>query len=145
VVGDFNGDQKSDLATTDFESGTVNVLLGNGNGTFQPFVSYATAGFADYLALGDLNNDGIQDLVVVNDSAPTSVSVLFGNSNGTFKAAANFEVGNDADAVILGDVDGDRATDIGVVDRFGGSVTLLLNKGSGTFKIRQSALRWRRR
>jgi hypothetical protein len=48
TVGDFNGDNKADLAVADVNDNTVNILLGNGNGTFQSAVSY-NVGFTPYL------------------------------------------------------------------------------------------------
>ncbi len=38
AVGDFNGDGNTDLAVTSEHN--VSILLGNGNGTFQPPVTY---------------------------------------------------------------------------------------------------------
>jgi hypothetical protein len=67
-VGDFNGDGKLDLVVADTTArGSINVLLGNGDGTFQTPVSYGwgmdTDTFA-YVAVGDFNGDGKPDLFV---------------------------------------------------------------------------------
>src|SRR5262249_27203762 len=62
VVGDFNGDHKLDLATADFGSGGVSILVGNGDGTFGPFQFFAAGAHPDYLAAGDFNRDGKLDL-----------------------------------------------------------------------------------
>src|SRR5690348_16537464 len=70
AVGDFNGDGKMDLAVTNsFNSSgnTVTVLLGNGNGTFQARVDYATGAFPQAVAVGDFNGDQKQDLAVANN------------------------------------------------------------------------------
>ena len=87
ALGDVNGDGILDIVaanqcvtsdscpsgggyvciSADFCShGAVGVLLGNGDGTFRPALTYETAGYlSSSVALGDLNGDGILDLVVV--------------------------------------------------------------------------------
>jgi DNA-binding beta-propeller fold protein YncE len=42
ATSDFNGDGKPDLAVANFSSNTVSILLGKGDGTFQPAQNYAT-------------------------------------------------------------------------------------------------------
>src|SRR5438445_3188752 len=73
AVGDFNGDGRLDLAVTNASSydvpGTVSVLLGNGDGTFQSALSFAAGTDAASVAVGDLNGDGRPDLAVANDVA----------------------------------------------------------------------------
>src|SRR5256885_20957 len=55
AVGDFNGDRKPDMAVTN-HSGTVGVLLGKGNGSFQPVVAYDSGGFYSHsIVVVDLN------------------------------------------------------------------------------------------
>ena len=67
AVGDFNGDGNLDLAVANEVSGTVAVLLGNGNGTFAAATTFSTGGSdPDSLAVGDFNGDGKLDLAVAN-------------------------------------------------------------------------------
>jgi FG-GAP-like repeat/Protein of unknown function (DUF1573) len=74
-LGDFNGDHKPDFAVTGNGNSAVNLLIGNGNGTFQtplPFQTpYSLRGFP---VTGDLNTDGSSDLVEFGAAAPTNVS-----------------------------------------------------------------------
>ena len=66
VIADVNGDGKPDLVFADFFSG-AGVMLGNGNGTFQPEVRFASGGQeVSGVAVADLNNDGKLDIVVAN-------------------------------------------------------------------------------
>jgi len=95
AVADVNGDGKPDLVvancgasgTNTCQKGTVGVLLGNGDGTFQTAVAYSSGGFQAYsVAVTDVNGDGKPDLLVANTGYETdgSVGVLLNTSlNGT--------------------------------------------------------------
>src|ERR1043166_2706132 len=66
IVGDFNGDGKSDLAVANLGISNISILLNNGDGTFKAAVS-SPAGIAPQaMAAGDFNGDGKLDLVVTN-------------------------------------------------------------------------------
>src|SRR5262249_57809399 len=89
-IGDFNGDGIPDLAVANFASNDVSVLLGNGDGTFQPAAGYAVGSQPpSVVAVSDFNGDGKLDLVVPNYNS-NNVSVLLGNGDGTFRAAVNY-------------------------------------------------------
>jgi YVTN family beta-propeller protein len=117
ITADFNDDGKLDLAVTNAVSsgGTVSILLGNGDGTFQSPVAY-TAG-ADTLGVstGDFNGDGKLDLAVTNDSAST-ISVLLGNGDGSFQSQLVFSATSGADGIATGDFNGDGRLDLAVTD-----------------------------
>ena len=92
TVGDFNGDGPLDLVTasgTYLTNNTVSVLLGNGDGTFQPNVDYITGTAPSFAALGDFNGDGRVDMAVVNATSNT-VSILLGNGDGAFQPRIDF-------------------------------------------------------
>src|ERR1017187_4848816 len=97
AVGDFNGDGKPDLVVTNYTSSTsdnsVSVLLGNGDGTFQPALNSAAGTHLIPVAVGDFSGDGKPDLAVAY--RPTEgVSVLLGNGDGTFRTAVTYAAGS---------------------------------------------------
>jgi hypothetical protein len=94
-LGDFNGDGNLDLAFC--TSGQIVVVLGNGDGTFQPPQAYTveTPGLGDFtFTVGDINSDGKQDLLVgfYRDSTNgQQFLVFFGNGDGTFQPGQTIE------------------------------------------------------
>jgi hypothetical protein len=146
VSGDFNGDGKLDLAVADNGNGqtdsTVSVLLGNGDGTFQPAVGYGVGVQPFSIAAADFNQDGKQDLAVLNAGSNT-VSILLGNGDGTFQPHVDYPAGATVYAVTVGDFNGDGKPDLAVSDIAcyspgptcpRGSVSILLGNGDGTFQ-----------
>ena|SRR5271157_189108 len=141
AVADLNGDGKLDLVVSNFISGSVGVLLGNGDGTFQPVTTYGTGGGWTPLsvAVGDLNGDGKPDLVVATGVIPigfsSNISVFMGNGDGTFQPAVGYAIAADAASVAIADVNGDGKPDLLVANSGGiGTVGVLLGNGDGTFQ-----------
>ena len=139
AVGDFNGDGKLDLAVANGCTncpfgGSVSILLGKGDGTFQTHVDYATGNNPGAIAVGDFNGDGKLDLSVVNTSDST-VGVLLGNGDGTFQTQVAYPTAATAccqSVVGVGDFNGDGNLDLVVAA--GTGVSVLLGKGDGTFQ-----------
>ena len=100
--------------------------MGNGNGTFNPAVSYpAGNGIASSVAEADVNGDGRPDLVVTtwsfSPTNPGSVGVLLGNGDGTFKPVVTYPAGG-PQAAAIADVNGDGKPDVLVADTSGAGV-----------------------
>ena len=138
AVGDINGDGLLDIVTAD-EGGSattgINIVYNNGNGDFSsPVVVGTSQDAAQYgLALGDLNADGLMDIVVGNGFA--GANVILQTAPGIFGPAHPVPVGSGGsfvDVVVLGDVNNDGRLDIVMNDEDRGA-TVALNNGDGTF------------
>jgi uncharacterized repeat protein (TIGR01451 family) len=143
VIGDFNGDGKPDLAVANSGSNNVSILLGNGDGTFQPAVDYAAGNSPSAIFVGDFNGDGKLDLAVFQagnsqNSAAGSVSILLGNGDGTFQAPKTTALTASATAMAVADFNLDKKSDLAVTTQnltFGlVEVEVFLSKGDGTFQ-----------
>ncbi len=139
TIADVNGDGKPDLLVSGWDNeynGLLGVLIGNGDGSFQPVVSYSTGpgeSFAESVAVADLNGDGKTDGVVANYDG--TVGVLLGNGDGTFQPAITYNSGGYSYSVAVSDVNGDGKPDVLVADLYGyGEVGVLLGNGDGTFQ-----------
>jgi hypothetical protein len=139
VVADVNGDSKRDLLVANgygdsgLSNGSVGVLLGNGDGTFQTAVTYTLAGQPISVAVADFNGDGKPDLAVASNGSD-NVSVLLGNGDGTFQSAVSYGAGANAVSVAVGDFNGDGQSDLAVANSGANNVSVLLGSGDGTFQ-----------
>ena len=154
AVGDLNGDGKPDVAIANFNlhnltnGNTVSVLVGNGDGTFQPAVNYAVGGHAVALVIADFNADSKNDIAVANNSDGT-VSVLLGNGNGTFQPSVVYPAGDGPHSIAAADFNGDGKLDLAIgncpIQVSGGTVfdcdpgtsglvQILVGNGDGTFQ-----------
>jgi hypothetical protein len=90
---------------------------------------YLAADGPENLAMGDLNGDGIPDLVVPNGNS-SNVSVLLGNRDGSFRQFHLFDTGGGgAFDVVIADFNGDGKNDVAVTNAEG--VSILLGDGLG--------------
>jgi hypothetical protein len=142
TVGDLRGDGILDLVVANSglnqsSQGSVSVLLGNGDGSFEPAVNYVAGSHPFAVAVGDLNGDGIPDLAVANigsfGSTP-SVGILLGNGDGSFQAAVNYAAGLAPWSVAVGDFDGDGISDLVVTNPYSNAVSVLLGNGDGSLQ-----------
>jgi hypothetical protein len=144
AVADLNGDGIPDIVGTCFAEvntpGTVFVLLGEGNRKFKQVMHFSSGGQEPYgIAVGDLNHDGIPDLVIANYGSQEggnygNIAVLMGKGDGTFDKPVRYHAGNDPYQLVLSDFNGDGNLDAAVASPNDvNTIRVLLGKGDGTF------------
>jgi Bacterial Ig-like domain (group 3)/FG-GAP-like repeat len=162
ALADLNGDGRLDIVVANcgtefncFGNASVGVLLGNGDGTFRPVVTYDVGRRRAYaLAVADVNRDGRPDVAVATGGCPSpncynpaAVVVLLGNGDGSFQPPVSYDTGaasysSAATAVAAADLDGDDKIDLVVTNCNPGrsycdgnaSVAILPGNGDGTFR-----------
>ena len=149
AVGDFNGDGKTDIAVADAGDSTtpgdIEILLGNGDGTFQAPKQFLTGAGSHPVAFlaQDINGDGIADLAIVdqgNGASPGKVLVWFGNKDpltgkwdGTFNTTASYVVGVKPTAIASAQFATSGRLDLAVTNQDDNSVSVLLQNQDHTF------------
>jgi hypothetical protein len=142
AAGDFNGDGKVDLAVSEnsYQSGVIQMFLGNGDGTFQTGGQYQIggqySGAPGMIIAGGFNRDGKLDLAATQSYNSNNISVLLGNGDGTFQNQVEYPTGAYPYAIVAGDFNGDGILDLATANAGTGanSVSVLLANGDGTFQ-----------
>lgn len=137
VVGDFNRDGKLDLALANYNGPfSVDIALGNGDGTFQTPQDYADAGSFYYMAVADFNGDGYLDIAALNDDQTGPLTTFFGNGEGALRSGPSVPTPYSPQSIAVADMNGDGYPDfVGGTYYFPGiDVWISLGNGDGTFQ-----------
>lgn len=128
AVADFNGDGAGDIAVSNYGSASLNIFLGNGDGTFKATATYGGT-TATHTYAADIDNDGNMD--IISGSASWN-SIYLGNGNGTFKAALTADNGF-ATYLNIGDFNGDGYLDTANANPTENRFTVCYGNGNGSF------------
>ncbi len=132
VVADFDDDGILDAATADFDSSTVTVLLGRGDGSFAHAQTLDTLGSASRIVAADLNGDGDLDLVV-SEFGNNSIAIFLGNGDGTFGDATRLAGNGGPVGLALADLNGDGDLDLVATNFLLNFIGVYLGDGTGGF------------
>lgn len=138
AVADLNRDGNLDIVVTNPSSGDVSVLLGNGDGTFQPQRRFDATSSPNTVAVADFNSDGIPDLAVLSTSTGFSqVAILLGRGDGTFRDellfATTFRNTTGVDGLLPFDLNGDGWMDLLLTGGSDQLIHIYQGNGDGTF------------
>jgi len=139
----LNADNNLDVVTADEPANgsgaslsTISVLLGNGDGTFQPKVNYTGCNKGESalrIVLADFNRDGTPDIALAcSDGTNGGLVIILGKGDGTFLSPTFYSTG-DAASIAIGDFNNDGLLDIALTDNSQQNVDFFLGKGDGTF------------
>ncbi|HJU11490.1 MAG TPA: FG-GAP-like repeat-containing protein [Candidatus Binataceae bacterium] len=147
AIGDVNNDGKTDIVTAnqegDFAGGSISVLLGNGDGTFQPHTDFDAQTTPQGIVLADFDSDGNLDAATANNVQPGYIRLFFGNGDGTFSSGPSLATGDNPRPIVTEDLNGDGKKDLVVTyaqwcgcDTVSPFVSVFLSNGDGTFQPR---------
>jgi VCBS repeat-containing protein len=134
AAGDYNADNKPDLAVANEFSDNVSVLLAGAAGTFGTATSFSTGDFTFpfSIAAGDFNADQDPDLAVAS-IITGNVSILTGGAGGTFGTPTDFPAGDTPYSVAVGEFNNDNDPDLAVANQGSNNVAVLLGSTGGNF------------
>ncbi len=112
-------------------AGSVAILLGNGDGSFQSPRSFNAGSGPLSVAIGDFNADGVQDLAVARlcltpRCGTGNAVVLLGNGDGSLQSPQDYLVGRGAGTIVVGDFNGDGLQDLAAANSGSNKVWVLI-------------------
>lgn len=135
ISGDFNNDNRLDLAIANYGTNSIGILLANDNETFseQSIFSTGTNSRPKSIIVGYFNNNILLDIAVANYGTNT-VGIFLGMSNGNFAIQVTYLIdGGSPYCIGVGDFNRDRRLDIAVANQGDNNIAHLLGRGDGTF------------
>ncbi|CAF3221632.1 unnamed protein product [Rotaria sp. Silwood2] len=136
AVGDFNNDDRMDIAIANSGTHNIGILLGYGNISFTNQVTYSTGPSSSpySIAVCDFNNDSRLDIVVANYGSD-NVGIFLGYGNGSFTNQTTYSSGSNSDpySVAVDDFNNDTIPDIVVANHGTNNLGVFLGYGNGTF------------
>jgi hypothetical protein len=145
AAADFNGDGKLDLIIFDASRATLDLLYGNGYGSFSAPFAIATNQFVDSLFIGDYDSDGKADLAAAwahcdrGAGCATLVSVYYGDGKGDFTSPTSLNYSQDFHFT-SDNVNSDKFSDLLGVSGSSPTLRILYGNANRTFTVRE--LRW---
>lgn len=134
AIADMNRDGKGDLLLTNTSTGSIDVVLGNGDGTFRTPLAVPAGKAPQSVASVDLNGDGKPDLLTADQNA-AELYAYVGNGDGTFGTPQRL-ITDKAGAplwIATGDLNRDGRIDAAVANLSTANISLFFGKGDGTF------------
>ncbi|CAF0834378.1 unnamed protein product [Rotaria sp. Silwood1] len=136
VVGDFNNDNRQDIAVANSGTNNIGVFLGYGNAKFQSIKLYSTGlnSHTCSIATADFNRDNRLDIIVAN-AGTDNVGVFFGYGDGTFtkQMTLSTDIGSSPHSIMIADFNKDSFLDMAVANSNTNNVGVFLGYGNGTF------------
>ncbi len=137
AIGDVNADGIPDLAIVNSPTSTADrsgrdgltILIGDGRGGFTAMAGtpLATGRSPNMVAVGDLDGDGVGDVVVSNPDS-NEITVFTMSRRGSVTSRATESVQGNPKGLAIGDVNRDGKADIVVTNRAENSITVLFGK-----------------
>jgi hypothetical protein len=136
TFGDFNSDNRLDIAVPIQNTNNIGILFGYGNRTFADMMNYSTGvgSVPKYVRVGDFNNDIHLDIAVIN-SGTNNIVILFGLGDGTFLLGTAYStgIGSEPDALAIGDLNKDGRLDIVVANYYAYNIGVFFGYGNQLF------------
>jgi hypothetical protein len=139
TVASFNRDNIPDLLFYNQAYSAVQVMIGNGDGTFRPPQSIYTVGDVSFLAAADLNADSIPDIIIVHRDA-SDLEVLLSSSGVPVYSSKIYHVNYYPERVVLADLNNDGKTDLLAFGKLSAGISVLIGNGRGAFQSPRTIL-----